>query len=937
VTAIKQREERAKLTERRGIRTGERNNDTRMNSNAVTSARARIASSIEKARAVPIEREIERRGIKLRGRVERVGPCPVCGGTDRFSVNTTKGVWNCRGCEKGGDVIELTMHLDGSDFKTAVATLAGEPPAVAKPNGKGSAKDRRTKAKKVQVAEFPYHDEAGNVLFVVERFELQGADGGFVLKDDKCDKTFAQKRPDPDLPGQWNYDVKGVRVVLYRLPELIEAVANGRTICIPEGEAKVDLLQSWNVPATCNAGGAGKWKAEHSEYLRGADVVVVADNDQKGRQHAEQVAASLHDIAASIRMLELPGLAPKGDIIDWHEAGGTVEQLHALIASEARTWSPAADDGAHEPPGVSLDDFFAYMPQHAYIFAPSRELWPAASVNARLPPIIVGDKPVAPAKWLDQNRPVEQMSWIPGGPQLIEDRLISDGGLIERPGCRTFNLYRPPNIAPAAGDIAPWLELMRKVFPHEADHIVRWLAHRVQHPHEKINHALVLGGKPGIGKDTILEPVKQAVGPWNFQDVSPKQVLGRFNGFLKATILRVNEARDLGEFDRYAFHDHMKVYIAAPPDVLRVDEKNLREYYILNLCGVIITTNHKTDGIYLAADDRRHMVAWSNLSDTDFTAGSWRDIYGWYANGGNERVAHYLGNVDLSGFDPKAPPTKTQAFWEIVNVNRAPEDTELADVLDQLGRPDVLTLDQVANQAALMQPAFAEWLRDRKNRRNIPHRFEDTSPSPTRTTPRGAGRSEAPATLSTARPSSQCTTASPRPSSLPGHVETMLGSDAGSHLFRDEHVSAPCRLILSFGRLALRRALSRTVASLFRSDDAFNSLSPARIPRLILYRRRHESLQRMEGRQGREGRDPLSALVQPFYHLPHHRSRTAHARSNTDGKPRPSRPPRPERNSVMRQLPHDPDRPPCPGDRPPAGCRPVTRTSISITPDLQSR
>jgi hypothetical protein len=376
--------------------------------------------------------------------------------------------------------------------------------------------------------------------------------------------------------------------------------------------------------------------------------------------------------------------------------------------------------------GVQLKDFLAYMPQHSYIFAPSRELWPASSVNARLPPVIgPTGKPMKPATWLDANAAVEQMTWAPGLPMLIKDRLISDGGWIERPGCTVFNLYRSPSIIPKAGDVTPWLDLVHKVFPNEADHIVPWLAHRVQRPQEKVNHALVLGGKPGIGKDTILEPIKQAIGPWNFADVSPKQVLGRFNGFLKSVILRVNEARDLGEFDRYAFHDHTKAYIAAPPDVIHIDEKNIREYYVFNLCGVIITSNHKTDGIYLPADDRRHMVAWSNLTSDDFAADYWRKLYCWYANGGNQHVAEYLAALDLSDFDPKAPPPKTQAFWEIANANRAPEDAELADVLDDLGRPDVVTLSDVTNRAIILQPAFGEWLRDRRNRRSIPHRFED--------------------------------------------------------------------------------------------------------------------------------------------------------------------------------------------------------------------
>jgi hypothetical protein len=265
---------------------------------------------------------------------------------------------------------------------------------------------------------------------------------------------------------------------------------------------------------------------------------------------------------------------------------------------------------------------------------------------------------------------------------------------------------------------------LSKVFPNEADHIVFWLAHRVQRAYEKINHALVFGGPPGIGKDTILEPVKQAIGPWNFAEVSPADVLGTFTEFRRSVILRISEARDLGEFDRFGFYDHSKTLIAAPPDVLRVNPKYVRPYYVPNLCGVIITSNHKTNGIYLPADDRRHMVAWSNLTQDSFAGDYWSKLYGWYANGGNEHVTEYLAGVDLSGFDPKAPPPKTQAFWEIVNTNRAPEDAELADVLDSLGRPNIVTVDQVAGKAGVLQPVFAEWLRDRKNARSIPHRFE---------------------------------------------------------------------------------------------------------------------------------------------------------------------------------------------------------------------
>src|SRR3954465_1594103 len=129
------------------------------------------------------------------------------------------------------------------------------------------------------------------------------------------------------------------------------------------------------------------------------------------------------------------------------------------------------------------------------------------------------------------------MTWAPGLPITIRDKLIRAGGWIERRGVTCFNLYRAPIIEPGNPEkAAPWINHVRLIYPDEADHIIDWLAHRVQRPQEKINHALVLGGQQGIGKDTLLEPVKYAIGPWNLHEVSPKQVLGRFNGFLKAVI-----------------------------------------------------------------------------------------------------------------------------------------------------------------------------------------------------------------------------------------------------------------------------------------------------------------------------------------------------------------------------------------------------------------
>jgi hypothetical protein len=324
------------------------------------------------------------------------------------------------------------------------------------------------------------------------------------------------------------------------------------------------------------------------------------------------------------------------------------------------------------------------------------------------------------------------MTWAPGLPVVIRNRLVFEGGWIERPGVASFNLYLPPIVEPGdPSGAGRWIEHVQYVYPEDSEHIFDWLAHRIQQPQNKINHALVLGGQQGIGKDTLLEPVKYAVGPWNFQEASPAQVLGRFNGFLKSVILRINEARDLGEFDRFQFYDHMKAYTATPPDTLRVDEKNMREYPIINCCGIIITTNHKTDGIFLPTDDRRHFVAWSDLSKDDarFQNGYWRGIYTYYERGGRQDVAAWLNQRDISAFDAKAPPPKTPAFWAIADANRAPEEPELADLLDQLGNPASVALSRLQNMA---EGDFGEWIKDRRNRRAIPHRMEKCGYVPVR-------------------------------------------------------------------------------------------------------------------------------------------------------------------------------------------------------------
>ncbi|QDU73497.1 hypothetical protein Pan97_04700 [Bremerella volcania] len=182
------------------------------------------------------------------------------------------------------------------------------------------------------VKTYAYEDEAGKLLMESVRYE---------------NKTFRQRKPDGH--DGWDWTVKGVRVVPFRLPQLL---ANpDASVFIVEGEKDVHSLEAIGLVATCNAGGAGKWNQEHAQFLQNRDVIILPDNDEAGEKHAEKVAQTLVGLARSIKLIHLPGLPLKGDVSDWIESGGTDDKLAELV-QESEIWQP--QQVAYET-GDSLD------------------------------------------------------------------------------------------------------------------------------------------------------------------------------------------------------------------------------------------------------------------------------------------------------------------------------------------------------------------------------------------------------------------------------------------------------------------------------------------------------------------------------------------------------------------------------------------------------
>ena len=203
------------------------------------------------------------------------------------------------------------------------------------------------------VKTYDYVDEAGNLLYQAVRFEP---------------KNFRQRRPDGK--GGWVWNLEGVRRVLYRLPVLATAPTE-EAVFIVEGEKDADRLAEESILATTCAMGAGKWRPEYNEVLTGRPVVILPDNDQSGREHAAQVARSLRGVAASVKVVELPGLPAKGDVSDWLENGGTASKLWELVEAtpvagtdappaehepEAENKPPAVDDSQNEDVAEAADD-----------------------------------------------------------------------------------------------------------------------------------------------------------------------------------------------------------------------------------------------------------------------------------------------------------------------------------------------------------------------------------------------------------------------------------------------------------------------------------------------------------------------------------------------------------------------------------------------------
>ncbi len=253
---------------------------------------AEIKSAVPLAEYIGQQVALRRNGSRLKGQ------CPFH--QDRnpsFTVYPDGNNWFCFGCGRGGDLPDYRGHQlfnghwdrqDKEKFRAVVDALESEIGTAASLLGVAPSKVQRRETGR---RTFDYRLSDGSLAYQVVRVDY--TDGS---------KSCWQRRPDGS--GGWVKNLEGVVRIPYRLPELLAAPA-WATVYIPEGEQCVEALRELGEVATCNSEGAEKWRPELNEYLRDRFVVILPDNDDRGRKHAELVARNLYGIARRVKVLEL--------------------------------------------------------------------------------------------------------------------------------------------------------------------------------------------------------------------------------------------------------------------------------------------------------------------------------------------------------------------------------------------------------------------------------------------------------------------------------------------------------------------------------------------------------------------------------------------------------------------------------------------------------
>lgn len=327
---------------------------------------------------------------------------------------------------------------------------------------------------------------------------------------------------------------------------------------------------------------------------------------------------------------------------------------------------------------------FAYLQDDdAYFDLSERHEVSRASFNAIYRHIacnsIHGKKPkIEAGTCFDENRQAKGARVLKGVTYAAGESI-----LCARDGLVYGNRWRDARPVPVAGNVQPWIKHLERMIPdqREREHVLNVMAFKVQHPNRKINHAVLHGGNPGSGKDTLWAPFFWAVGGDSLKNVSlvrNEEITSQWGYALETEVLVINELRQSEAKDRRALENTLKPLIAAPPEFLSVQRKGLAPYDLVNRLLVVSFSNERV-AINLPSDDRRWFVVWSDAPRMTDEEGA--VMWAWLNAGGKSAVAAWLHARDVTAFNPGASPFLTEAKAIMVEAGMSGAESFLVDLM----------------------------------------------------------------------------------------------------------------------------------------------------------------------------------------------------------------------------------------------------------------
>jgi Family of unknown function (DUF5906)/Bifunctional DNA primase/polymerase, N-terminal len=262
---------------------------------------------------------------------------------------------------------------------------------------------------------------------------------------------------------------------------------------------------------------------------------------------------------------------------------------------------------------------------------------------------------------------LSDVTYAPGKPKLTPN-------IASNPPSYVFNRWEEPTI-PAPGPVHLWLDHLSFIMESEADRFLKWCACVVQLPHEKPNWHFLVMGPSGLGKDTMMAPMRVAVGERNYAETRVYELEGDFNSVVESKLLVLSETSQNRHDARKLWH-RLKQMLARPPWEIGINRKNIERYTIPNLAAMVMFSN-EANPVYLERGDRRlHVVNRRHLKPKP--SSYYANLYDWLLNrGGVNAVAAYLHNFSLSDADKRefvggtAPSTPDKTALEDQNLDPA--------------------------------------------------------------------------------------------------------------------------------------------------------------------------------------------------------------------------------------------------------------------------